>query len=175
MVFITETKSGTFYTSHLAFTEKKKKKSDQNCNIAVDTCSSTKRHRWLLLSFMKKTGVVWEVRAISGSWNFQDLNAGQASRGDKCPALHCNKGLQGTTQHSTPVSAWPRVPSRMRSGLVRWPNSAPCGVRDESASLEEANSWQAGKIYEKHQILDTSSMVRHPPDDSPEPVSVQLS
>lgn len=139
LVLITETKSGTFYTPHLAFTAKKK--SDRNCNIAVDTCS-IKRHRWPLLAFIKRQvcSKKWDQWVssgflISGCRNFQNLKARQANR-EKCTTLNYNKGLQGPSLHFTPVSSRTHIPSRVdvRACLVGWPNLAPCRIRRESAS-----------------------------------------
>lgn len=147
LVLITETRSGTFCTPHLAFTVKKK--SNWNCNIDVDTCS-IKRYRWPLLAFIKRQVCFkkweWWVSSgflISGQRNFQDLKAYQANREDKRTTLNHNKGLRGPSQHFTPVCSWTHIPSRacVSVSLVRWPNSALCRIRSESASLEEPSSF----------------------------------
>lgn len=148
LVLITEAKSGTFYTPHLAFTVKKKK-SNRNCNIAVDTCS-IKRYRWPLLAFIKRQVCFkkweWWVSSgflISGWRNFQNLKVYQVNREDKCTTLNHNKGLQGPPQHFTPMSSWTHIPPRayVSIGLVRWPKSVLLRIRCESASLEEPSSF----------------------------------
>lgn len=84
----------------------------------MDTCR-IRRCRWPLLAFINaqvcfKKWELWvsSVFLSSGCCNFQPLKACQANSEDKYTTLNYNMGLQGPSQHFTPVSSWTHIPSR---------------------------------------------------------------